>query len=265
MLHQLSKTLFGRVTEHFLIAKTLDSRVVAADLRQQRPLPAKRLPEVESGIYEQMLDEVVRYLVEVASVLPRSETIVEKESLTRLSHLGSDVAEVLTTVRQFEARVVKPGAGRAARFEFDYRTAVVRELDRVELFGADIPPENQRNLLSDAFVTLNVDRRWKNEEAKFDGDTAKNPSPQSGVLTCNELFDSLAPESPTILIRGSAGSGKTTLLRWASLEAAGTLAKGEQTVSTRSRKIPSGREFELNIVWNSIRGEFDTRHTLTKE
>lgn len=220
VLHELSKTLFGRVTEHFLIAKTLDPRVVAADLRQQRPLPANRLPEVETGIYEQMLDEVVRYLVEVASVLPHSETDVAKESLTRLSHLGPDVAEVLTTVRQFEARVVKPDAGHDARFEFDYRTAVVRELDRVDLFGADIPPENQRNLLSDAFVTLNVDRRWKREDAEADREAAKNPSPQSGVLTCNELFDSLAPESPTILIRGSAGSGKTTLLRWASIQAA---------------------------------------------
>ena len=34
--------------------------------------------------------------------------------------------------------------------------AVVRNLDRVELFGADIPPEGQRNLLSEAFVTLNI-------------------------------------------------------------------------------------------------------------
>ena len=210
-----------------------------------------------------MLDEVVRYLVEVASVLPRSETVVEKESLTRLSHLGSDVAEVLTTVRQFEARVVKPGAGRDARFEFDYRTAVVRELDRVELFGADIPPENQRNLLSDAFVTLSVDRRWKREEAEAGRDAAKNPSPQSGVLTCNELFDSLAPESPSILIRGSAGSGKTTLLRWASLEAAGTLAKGEQRVTEHFRETGKGRHIDATIEWKTIRGTFETRRQLT--
>lgn len=158
--HEITLTLQGRVTEHFLIAKDLDPRVVAADLRQQRPLPAGRLPEFETRVYEQALDEVVRYLIEVASLLPRFGPAVAAESLKRLSHLGQDVTEVLSTVRRLEAQVVAAkgaAATQEARWEADYRAAVLRNLDRVELFGADIPPEAQRNLLTDAFVALNVD------------------------------------------------------------------------------------------------------------
>ncbi len=132
---ELSETLNGHISTHFLVAKDLDPRIIAEQLRQQRPLPPGRLPDLETRVYEQVLDEAVRYTLEVASLLPRFETAVAAESLKRLSNLGQDVADVHNTVQRLEARVVESTApGQDARWEADYRAAVVRNLDRVELF-----------------------------------------------------------------------------------------------------------------------------------
>src|SRR5205807_2108725 len=92
------------------------------------------------------------------------------------------------------------------RYETDYRQAVVQNLDRVDLFGADVPPEAQRHLLTEAFVSLNVD----SEKGK--GETE--------LLSIETALDRLRPGAGRLLIRGNAGSGKTTLMRWAAIEAA---------------------------------------------
>ena len=127
MCGELSETLNGHISTHFLVAKDLDPRVIAEQLRQQQPLPPGRLPELETRVYEQVLDEAVRYTLEVASLLPRFETAVAAESLQRLSNLGQDVADVLNTVQRLEARVVESTApGQDARWEADYRAAVVK-------------------------------------------------------------------------------------------------------------------------------------------
>ena len=52
------------------------------------------------------------------------------------------------------------------RWEADYRQAVIRELDHVDLFGADIPAEAKRNLLTDAFVTLNINQKVRTRSVR---------------------------------------------------------------------------------------------------
>lgn len=128
---ELSETISGRITEHYLVAKELDPRVIAADLRQRRPLPAGRLPDLETRVYEQVLDEIVRYILEVASLLPSFQPAVAAESLKRLSNLGQDVSDVLNTVQRLEARAVESAhKGPDARWEADYRAAVIRSNER---------------------------------------------------------------------------------------------------------------------------------------
>lgn len=104
---ELSETLNGHISTHFLMAKDLDPCIIAEQLRQQRPLPSGRLPELETRVYEQLLDEAVRYTLEVASQLPQFETAVAAEILKRLSNLGQDVADVLNTVQRLETRLVE--------------------------------------------------------------------------------------------------------------------------------------------------------------
>ena len=45
----------------------------------------------------------------------------------------------------------------AARFEEDYRRAVIRKLDELELFGVDAPATSRRHRLSIAYITLSVE------------------------------------------------------------------------------------------------------------
>jgi hypothetical protein len=76
------------------------------------------------------------------------------------------MSDVLNTVQRLDARAVESAHnGPDSRWEADYRGAVIRSLDRVELFGADIPPK--------AFVSLNVDTEtalWSRsaEDARID-------------------------------------------------------------------------------------------------
>lgn len=270
VFHELSQTLGAGVSDHFLRARDVDPLVIDADLKHRQPIRDGFLPEPELRVYGQMLQEVVRYMIEVASLIPKFEESLAVPTLRRLSNLDGDVQLVLQTAQCLEGRVVEPGARSDSRFEADYRAALIRSLDRVDLFGADIPPENQRNLLTEAFVTLNVDCRWDSSDSAHnsakrarehvhsvngvasDGTIGvpETPPPPfetaAGQITCRKLLDSLDATASGVLIRGSAGSGKTTLLRWAAIEAAA--GNRDCSIATWDRKSVSLRFSPFGIA-----------------
>ena len=82
-------------------------RLPAARILAARSRGHTRFSQLETRVYEQVLDEAVRSTLEVASLLPRFETAVAAESLKRLSSLGQDVADVLNTLQRLEAFVVE--------------------------------------------------------------------------------------------------------------------------------------------------------------
>jgi hypothetical protein len=139
----------------------------------------------------------------------------------------------------------------AARFELEYRRAVVRHLDVLQLFGADVAVANRRHRLSVAYVMLSVEQKaWEVLKPlpvpprlvdpipdSSDDDfstltTMQNPLPAAdeaviqsaakSVLTVDEVL----ARSQYVLIRGLAGSGKTTLLQWIAVNAASQSFQG---------------------------------------
>ena len=104
----------------------------------------------------------------------------------------------------------------ADRFEFDYRQAVTRNLDVLQLIGADVSLVNRRHRLSVAYITLSVSRQL--------------PFPHTASTLVNDLqsemeqdtvsVDAALAGSHRLLILGLAGSGKTTLLQWLAVRAA---------------------------------------------
>ncbi len=95
------------------------------------------------------------------------------------------------------------------QFEYTYRDALMKKLDRVELFieRQDVPDEARRQELTVAYVTLELTRGREGESLV-------------GSVPADSLLDNL-PEGPRrVLVVGPAGCGKTTLLRWIGLEAA---------------------------------------------
>ncbi len=206
---ELRTALDGRISAEFFLERDLDPVKLTEAFRAVRSLPGGQYSAAEEALYDRALSEAVRYLVGVAARLPRFQASLAAQSLQRLRHMGSELDEVLHTVRRIEERVAASDASdEHQRYEADYRQAVIRNLDYVELFGADISPEARRHSLSVAYISLNL------ETAR------KGGARESRTLLAEHVFDGLAPDSGRLLIRGEAGTGKSTLFRWAAIAAA---------------------------------------------
>lgn len=202
----LESTLAGLTSSPYLIQKDLDPGAILAELRKTRPLPVAQFSQAETDLYERALERSVRHLVEVASRLPKFEEAFAARSLQQLSMLIGNVDEILAGVRRIEATVGEKAQDQKAReYEIDYRLAVQRNLDYLEIFGIDLPPESRTQKLSVAYISLNL-------ESHSNG--------ASESLPAEALFDRFRQDHRRLLIRGDAGTGKSTLLRWAAMEAA---------------------------------------------
>ncbi|MBC7818946.1 MAG: NACHT domain-containing protein, partial [Planctomycetaceae bacterium] len=178
---EIAETLGRSISADFVLRKQLEPAPLTVAFKATR---SPSLPALEQRAYELMLDESLRYLVETSAALPRFELPQATECLKRLRTSGEDVDQALQTVTLIERQVIGSqglvAATQEQRWEADYRQAVIRELDRVDLFGADLPAEAKRNLLTDAFVTLNINQKVKH----------RRRSPQSGL--------SLSERTPTL-------------------------------------------------------------------
>ena len=149
----------------------------------------------------------MRYVVGIANKLPRFEPTATGAVLGRLSRMGNEIEQVLDSTARIEhalTTVKDEAAARANRFEGDYRQAVIRNLDSLELFGADISEEARRHRLSVGYISLTISALGNGEMRE--------------TVDADRLFGTLATGSGRLLIRGEAGSGKSTLLRWAAIE-----------------------------------------------
>jgi len=214
---ELGRALEGRVSADFFLSKDLDPALLTRAFHDARPLPEGQFSEDERALYDRALNESVRYLVEISAHLPKFEPTLAAESLQRLTHIGKDVDQILEMVQRIEREVSRRGGDtKALRYEADYRQAMIRNLDYVELFGADIAQESHRHSLSIAYVSLSLQSQ------------PERAGSQSESLPAETLFDSLRLSSGRVLIRGEAGSGKSTLFRWAVLQAAGATSEPER-------------------------------------
>jgi hypothetical protein len=210
---ELAETLGGRISAEFFLTRDLDPARLAAELRGARPVHKGPFSAAEIALYNRALDEAVRYVVQVASHLPKFEEAYASVSLQRLGRMTDDLEEVLDTTRRIERTVGElvtastSATERSTRYEADYRQAVMRNLDYLELFGADISPESRRHTLSVAYISLNLKRSSGDRD-------------EPGSLPVEAVLDSLHPEEGRLLIRGEAGSGKSTLSRWTAIQAA---------------------------------------------
>ena len=106
---------------------------------------------------------------------------------------------------------------RANEFETNYRRAVVRRLDELQLFGVDLSGTSKRYRLSTAYVRLSVEYSDSNVDLPESTDEDEEELEQSELLSIDEAIS----RSNRLLLRGSAGSGKTTLMQWVAVMASG--------------------------------------------
>ena len=232
--------LSGKMAATFVIRNQINPQKLA-DALCTTPVPnAEPLSEAEQKLFAKTAHQVAQYLFRAASSLPQFDAAREEESVATLSQLANEVSEVLEDTRAIRDQVVSRPLTDEIDYETSYRNAVVAELDKVELFGVDLPPELKDARLTDAYVTLRLrchDERDENEED--DDDELSQDDDNPATLTAEEAFDRLKPGFGRMLIRGGAGCGKTTLVRWAAMQAARGTSLGRRTIPEFER-TPDG-------------------------
>lgn len=202
---ELVQTLGNQVTAELFVAERLETERIFQTLNTTRPFPENQFSAAEGELYRRALRETVRCLVEMADKLPRFDVAATGRTLQELGRLTEQSDEILNRVRATEYLVQALSEGDASDYEIEYRLAVQRDLDYLELFGAELRPESRRQKLSVGYVSLSLaDRR---------GDS-------TGAVSAEALLGQLGRRQARLLIRGEAGSGKSTLFRWLAIEAA---------------------------------------------
>ncbi len=189
------------------------------------------LGEKLEPVVARALQETVKYVVEVASELPKFSEKVAAEILRRETFLIDAAERILAEIKRISSYVPNSDLPRdAAKFEADYRLSILRKLDELELFGVDLPPFAKKRRLSVAYVSLNVQKaekpsRTRELKLEVQGSPINSPKPSNAPIS----MDTLLETSSRLLIKGLAGSGKTTLLQWIAVGSAGKRFTGSLT------------------------------------
>jgi NACHT N-terminal Helical domain 1/NACHT domain len=152
------------------------------------------LSEGAQELYERMLAEACRYLVEMVRTFPT----FKEDALSVVLQRQTVMIETLNRILRLSA--TRPASGFAA----DYYTVLEHKLDRMELFGVTLSDQSSRIYpLTVSYVNLTL----------LEWDTGEDDA--TPTLRAEEA---LAGKSRMLVI-GEAGSGKTTLLRWIAVKA----------------------------------------------
>ncbi|WBW98838.1 NACHT N-terminal Helical domain 1-containing protein [Oceanirhabdus sp. W0125-5] len=161
--------------------------------------------EPERELYKRSIDLSAQYIIDLAPQLPDYTANNFNEILKRFDNLMELVRQVADDLESITTKTYSENNNsKFADFERDYRTAIIRKFDRLNLFGVDLSKIHKRYQLSVAYVSLDV----TTEEEYFETD--KHRMSVENAL-CDEQF---------IAIIGEAGTGKTTLLKWLAVNSA---------------------------------------------
>ncbi|MFA9477743.1 NACHT domain-containing NTPase [Phycisphaerales bacterium AB-hyl4] len=222
--HGIADTISNTDISSTLLASTdLDPDHLYNILLAQKP-GGLHFGSIETHLYERALRELSTLTIDIASQLPAFSERTFAEVLKRQSSLINTADQILDEVRRLRDLARDENADlRAATFDVEYRRSVVRTLDYLELFGADLSTTSRRHRLSVAYITLSVlpDERTENEEIEEPEEDG------NAVISSNSTQDQTVPadevlrEHNRLIIKGIAGSGKTTFLQWLAVKVAG--------------------------------------------
>lgn len=185
-----------------LVEKDLSSIELVAHWRQSDIEELNLFSELETRLYNRLLDELAIYIVDIASQLPHFSERTFAKLLKDNRQLLDKADQVLEQIHRIRQAV--GDTEQAAQFEADYRLAVIRQLDELELFGVKLSDARRRHRLRVGYVTLQTELR----------------AADGGHKPVTIPFDQALASTHRLLVRGWPGSGKTTLLKWVALQTA---------------------------------------------
>ena len=203
------------LSTELLLKQNLQPILLEQYLNVVNPTITRDFSEGGTFLYQRILQECCTYIIDISSQLPSFIEHSVAEVLTREDLIRARVDQVLEELREIRKQLDPTDI--VDRFEIEYRDAVARNLDVLQLIGADISLLNRRYNLSVAYITLSVAQR-----SSFPSLMAVSSSENSEDNPLQEIVpaDIALASSHRLLIRGLAGSGKTTLLQWIAVRAA---------------------------------------------
>ncbi len=219
------------IAAELIVQQNLDPATLTQHILNSRPEAIESYSPGEVWLYQRVIARSASYVVDIASDLPRFTERSIAEILSRQRYLMDIAERVLDEFRTVRTQEQREPDDSVARFEMDYREAVIRNLDKIEWFGVDVGAHVRRQRVTVAYVSLSVQ----------DDSGVMSPS-NSGDLDVGEDDDFVGPvedvlsRSKRLLIRGDAGSGKTTLLRWIAVRSAG--ATFREQLETLNGTVP---------------------------
>lgn len=214
------------ISSQFLAERDLDPVKLSQYLLSSYPHATRDLSESERELYRRVVFESSQSIVDIATQLPHFTERTFSEILKRENQLLVITSGILEEVRRIREGSEKLNSeADASRFEIEYRRAVVRKFDELELFGVDASTASRRHRLSVAYITLSVERKADDrlsDRMLFEPvlDKRKDTLAKEDRDTDIMPVDIALGRSPRLLIRGLAGSGKTTLLQWIAVRSA---------------------------------------------
>jgi Leucine-rich repeat (LRR) protein len=218
---ELARTLSkAQITSKLLVDCNLDPKALSQNLVEANPAATKLFSLTETTIYNILLTETSKAIIEVATDLAS----FHRQFATSILQSQDQILESLT-------RLLSTPDEKSRRYESEYLQTVRNNLDRVEMFGVpqyDVVARKQS--LTIAYISLEVNMP---NAMQADGDelnlarkpvTRKNIDGERDVPEKQTIYNApinqLLAQARRVVIRGYAGSGKTTLMRWLAVRSA---------------------------------------------
>jgi len=217
-----------KISSDLLVARNLDPKQIEVLLLNEAHFPNEENPlinftEEDKELYKRVISESAQYIVDIASNLPNFNERTFAEVLKREDAILAKAEAILEEVKKMRENT-ESSDDKAREFEINYRRAVVRKLDELELFGVDLSSTSKRYRLSVAYVTLSVEYSGNSNgnEPQKEPFPSDEPNDEDKIETTELLsIDEAICKSNRLLLRGAAGSGKTTLMKWVAVMSAG--------------------------------------------
>jgi len=212
----------AKISSELLAERNLQPAQLAQYMLSVHSITNYRFGEPATELYRRIIQESCTYVVDIASQLPSFTEHTFAEVLKREDQIIAKATEILEELQRLRKQL--DPMVEAEGFEIEYRQAVARNLDVVQLIGADVSLTNRRHRLSVAYITLSVEQQAAPLPTRAEASTqdSRHTIKQNIVSV-----DATLANSDRLLIRGPAGSGKTTLLQWIAVKAATKSFEGQ--------------------------------------
>lgn len=184
--------------------------------------------EAEKALYDRSINQVAQYIIDLSSNLPDFTRENFTQILQKLDGVFKKLEKILSEIESLHRVSVTNEERQNAEFEEDYRRAIIRELDKVNLFGIDVGHRIRKYDLTTAYISLEVFQdsdssdSYANNSSKDVIHKGRN-IPHNSFAPINShkisVEDALVSKQRVSII-GEAGSGKTTLLQWLAVKCA---------------------------------------------